>query len=56
MRHISVDWRDRRIILKLYKQQRAQIEIKDVKKYVLIRKGVRQSCSLSLLLFNIFYR
>jgi len=54
MRYIGIDWRDRRIIFQLYKQQKVQIEIKEVKKSVLIRKGVRQCCSLSPLLFNIF--
>lgn len=54
IRHIDIDWRYRRIISQLYRQQKAQIEIKDVKKYALIRKKVRQSCSLSPLLFNIF--
>lgn len=38
---IGIDWRDRRIIFQLYKQQKTQIEIKDVKKCALVRKGVR---------------
>jgi len=38
MREIGIDWRDRRIISQVYKQQKTQIEIKDVKKYALVRK------------------
>lgn len=54
MSQIGIDWRDRRIIFQLYKQQKTQIEIKDVKKYALVGKRVRQGCSVSPLLFNIF--
>jgi len=34
---------------------RTQNEIKDVKKYALVRKGVRQGWSVSPLLFNIYF-
>lgn len=54
MSQIGIDWRDRRIIFQLYKQQKTQIEIKDVKKYALVGKRVRQGCYVSPLLFNIF--
>lgn len=54
MRNVSISWRGRLIIFQLYKQQKAQIEIKDVRKCAFIRNGVRQGYSLSPSLFNIF--
>ena len=50
----KIDYRDRRIIMELYKQQTTFIKIKENKREAAIRKGVRQGCNLSPLLFNIY--
>jgi hypothetical protein len=49
---IITDYRDRRIIRELYKHQKTSIKIKESKREATIRKGVRQGCNLSPLLFN----
>ena len=54
LKMIKIDYRDRRIIRELYKQQTAFIKIKENKREASIRKGVRQGCNLSPLLFNIY--
>ena len=54
LKMIKIDYRDRRIIRELYKQQTAFIKIKENKRKASIRKGVRQGCKLSPLLFNIY--
>ncbi len=51
---IKIDYRDRRIIRELYKQQTAFIKIKENKREAAITKGTRQGCNLSPLLFNIY--
>ena len=53
LKMIKIDYRDRRIIIELYKQQTAFIKIKENKREAAIRKGVRQGCNLQSLLFNI---
>ena len=54
LKMIKIDYRDRRIIIELYKQQTAFIKIKENKREAAIRKGVRQGCNLSPLLFNVY--
>ena len=52
----KIDYRDRRIIRELYKHQttsKIKIKIKESKREAVIRKGGRQGCNLSPMLFNI---
>ena len=53
LKMIKADYRDRIIITELYKHQTTSIEINESKREAAIRKGVRQGCKLSPLLFNI---
>jgi len=54
LKMIKIDYRDRRIIRELYKHQMTSIKIKESKREAAIRKGVREGCNLSPLLFNIY--
>ena len=55
MRNIGVDWRDRRLIKNLYTQQSAYVRLGDWKSEAcMIGRGVRQGCTLSPLLFNLY--
>jgi len=51
---IKIVYRVRRIIRELYKHQMTSIKINESKREAAIRKGERQGCKLSLLLFNIY--
>jgi retron-type reverse transcriptase len=53
LKMIKIDYRDR-IIRELYGHQTTSIKIKGSKRETAIRKGVRQGCKLSPLLFNIY--
>lgn len=50
----GLDWRDRKMIIELYKNQETIIKIGNCISTARIRRGVRQGCSLSPYLFNIF--
>ena len=54
LKMIIIHYRDRRIIRELYKHQKTSIKVKESKREATIRKGVRQGCNLSPLLFNIY--
>jgi hypothetical protein len=54
MKKVGLDWKDRRLILALYRSQNAIIEINGNKEVAAIKRGVRQGCPLSPYLFNMF--
>ena len=55
LRNIGVDWKDRRLIMNLYMNQKAVVKIQqDCSDESEIGRGVRQGCCISPLLFNIY--
>jgi len=53
LKMIKIDYTETGIIRELYGHQTTSIKIKESKREAAIRKGVRQGCKLSPLLFNI---
>ncbi|KAI5715577.1 hypothetical protein M8J77_018806 [Diaphorina citri] len=54
LKDIGVEYRDRRIIFNLYRNQSMHIEINQESEKAKIKKGVRQGCNISPYLFNIY--
>lgn len=50
----GIKWKDRRVIWNLYKNETAVIKMKDYQEEARIKKGVRQGCNLSPILFNAY--
>ena len=55
LKRIGVDWRDRRLVTKLYMNQEAVVRVNvDLSEPSEIGRGVRQGCLLSPLLFSLY--
>ena len=54
LRKIGISYRERRVIHSMYKNQEGIIRVGDQERSARIKKGLRQGCSLSSLLFNIY--
>lgn len=54
MEKTQIDWRDRRILMLLYKKQETLIEVGEYSATAKIKRGVRQDCSLYPSLYHIF--
>ena len=54
MKGAGVKYRERKVIYILYKNQTAVIRVEGHEKEAVVGKGVRQGCSLSPMLFNLY--
>jgi len=54
LKRVGIKYKDRRVIYKMYENQKATIKIDNLEAKADIRKGVRQGCSLSPILFNLY--
>ena len=54
LRKIGISYKERRVIHSMYKNQEGIIRVGEQEISARIKKGVRQGCSLSSLLFNIY--
>ena len=55
LKRIGIDWRERRLISKLYIEQKVKVQLDQGEtRSVQIGRGVRQRCCLSPILFNLY--
>jgi len=55
LKRIGIDWRERRLIIKLYMDQRVKVRLdRGETRSVQIGRGVQQGCCLSPILFNMY--
>jgi len=55
LKNTGIDWRERRLISKLYTDQSVKIRLDQGESIsVKIERGVRQGCHISLILFNLY--
>ena len=54
LKMVGIKYRDRRVIYNLYRDQTAVVRVEGHEREASIQKGVRQGCSLSPLLFNLY--
>ena len=55
LRRTGIDWRERRLITKLYMEQKVKVRLnRGETRSVQTGRGVRQGCSLSPILFNLY--
>ena len=55
LKRIGIDWRERRLISKLYMEQKVKVRLDQGEtRSVQIGRGVRKGCCLSPVLFNLY--